>query len=167
MPLSSCVAAWLPQPAARNNARMPNMPLPATFQLRRQLALNSARMPSPTPSPPILVTMAGARPSRAAAVRALPQFPPPCFEWVYRVLVAHAICSRHLNHNTRSLFLQAAPDALFCTLHAQALKPPRRSLACASNCSVRSLSSGLGNAATCGSARWCKADQDWGRAVES
>jgi len=35
-------------------------------------------MLSPTPSPPILVTMVGARPRRAAAVSALAQLPPPC-----------------------------------------------------------------------------------------
>lgn len=38
-------------------------------------------MPSPTASPPILVTMAGDSPSRAAAVSALPQLPPPWREW--------------------------------------------------------------------------------------
>lgn len=111
------------------------MMLPAPYKP----ALNSARMPSPTPSPPILVTMAGARPSRAAAVRALPQLPPPCRSGCK---VSRSHCQLASDCKTR----QRGSHPGVITLAVAMLCPAPT---CASNCSVRSLSSGRGKAATC------------------
>ena len=119
----------------------------STCRVSTPSAANSERMPSPTPSLPIFVRMAGARPSRAAAVNALPQLPPPCsgvrggMGWKSQ---AGATCRQRL---------QAQRQA------GRHLEPPDSSHACflptcASNFSVRSFSSGLGKAATWASRSW-------------